>query len=483
MALIRNNLLQEELKTQRKNVRFQMIQMQHHLELAEYQKQHLMDSSVKLKLSGEFAEMKSLIEVEEKIAAKLIEEEESKATGQIDGVLEQLGSQLTQLKQYKEQLDSALANTGSMVFWKNIAELPVISLDASNLPKPIEIDGRKVELVEKVVVALKQALGRQMKCSLEQRVRQLEQAERNKSKPSPNQTPKTATDEEQDPQRNKSKPSPNQTPKTATDEEQDPRCTPDQMEPSQTTDGPEGKQAQKKRNKSKPSPNQTPKTATDKEQDPQKTKSRPSSSQNQPSSPYKEGGLRTSLPAMNLALSRAELMHYNSKITYDHRTAHKKLVINDRFTVLSLVEQPQSYPDQPERFINCSQVLGLQSFTNGRHYWEVSNDGGSFWAIGIACVGVDRRGSRSRLGRNVLSWCVESFGRKLSAWHGDREMVLNVQLPRVVGVFLDFAAGHVAFYSVSNVPMLLISYKTEFQSRVFPAFWLCSKDAKLTLVQ
>ncbi|XP_078063302.1 E3 ubiquitin/ISG15 ligase TRIM25-like isoform X5 [Mustelus asterias] len=460
MALIRNNLLQEELKTQRKNVRFQMIQMQHHLELAEYQKQHLMDSSVKLKLSGEFAEMKSLIEVEEKIAAKLIEEEESKATGQIDGVLEQLGSQLTQLKQYKEQLDSALANTGSMVFWKNIAELPVISLDASNLPKPIEIDGRKVELVEKVVVALKQALGRQMKCSLEQRVRQLEQAERNKSKPSPNQTPKTATDEEQDP-----------------------RCTPDQMEPSQTTDGPEGKQAQKKRNKSKPSPNQTPKTATDKEQDPQKTKSRPSSSQNQPSSPYKEGGLRTSLPAMNLALSRAELMHYNSKITYDHRTAHKKLVINDRFTVLSLVEQPQSYPDQPERFINCSQVLGLQSFTNGRHYWEVSNDGGSFWAIGIACVGVDRRGSRSRLGRNVLSWCVESFGRKLSAWHGDREMVLNVQLPRVVGVFLDFAAGHVAFYSVSNVPMLLISYKTEFQSRVFPAFWLCSKDAKLTLVQ
>ncbi|XP_078079058.1 E3 ubiquitin/ISG15 ligase TRIM25-like [Mustelus asterias] len=297
---------------------------------------------------------------------------------------------------------------------KNIAELPVISLDASNLPKPIEIDGRKVELVEKVVVALKQALGRQMKCSLEQRVRQLEQAERNKSKPSPNQTPKTATDEEQDPQ---------------------------------------------------------------------KTKSRPSSSQNQPSSPYKEGGLRTSLPALTLALSRAELMHYNSKITYDHRTAHKKLVINDRFTVLSLVEQPQSYPDQPERFINCSQVLGLQSFTNGRHYWEVSNDGGSFWAIGIACVGVDRRGSRSRLGRNVLSWCVESFGRKLSAWHGDREMVLNVQLPRVVGVFLDFAAGHVAFYSVSNVPMLLISYKTEFQSRVFPAFWLSSKDAKLTLVQ
>ncbi|XP_038633915.1 E3 ubiquitin/ISG15 ligase TRIM25 [Scyliorhinus canicula] len=176
-------------------------------------------------------------------------------------------------------------------------------------------------------------------------------------------------------------------------------------------------------------------------------------------------------------------MQCNSKVTLDHRTAHKKLVISDHYTTLCVADQLQSYPDQAERFFNCSQVLAMQSFSSGRHYWEVNNDGRSFWAVGVACIGMDRRGSRSRLGRNPLSWCVESFGPKLSAWHADREIVLNVQHPRVVGVFLDFHIGIVAFYSVTNAMMLLFGFKAEFQSRVLPAFWLSSNSTKLTLVQ
>ncbi|GCB82879.1 hypothetical protein scyTo_0023357, partial [Scyliorhinus torazame] len=42
----------------------------------------------------------------------------------------------------------------------------------------------------------------------------------------------------------------------------------------------------------------------------------------------------------------------NSKVTLDHRTAHKKLVISDHYTTLGVADQPQSYPDQAERFFN-----------------------------------------------------------------------------------------------------------------------------------
>ncbi|XP_041072920.1 E3 ubiquitin/ISG15 ligase TRIM25 isoform X2 [Carcharodon carcharias] len=437
----------EDLKAQQKDMQFQIIQMQHHLELVQYQKQHLTDSSEKQRssLSSEFNNMKSLIEKEEKIATNLIEEEENRANSQIVAVLDQVSTQLTKLKEYKEQLDSVLAHTGSMVFWKNIAELPVIPLDMGTPPEPIELDSRKMELIGKVVSTLKQALVRQLRCSLQQRMQQLEQA----GYPPDPVEPSSANDPEL----------------------------------SETTNSPEGKQVRKKKNKSNPSPDQTQRLAADNIQGQKKPKPKQPPNPIKAPAPPKEGDSRLPLNTKAISQTRQELMQYNSRVTFDHRTAHKKLVIADRYTTLSVADQPQSYPDLPERFFNCSQVLGLQSFTNGRHYWEVNNDGSSFWAIGIAYSGMDRRGSRSRLGRNLLSWCVESFGQKLSFWHGDQETVLSVQRPRVVGVFLDFEAGIVAFYSVTNAIVLLFGFKTVFQGRVHPAFWLSSSGTKLTLVQ
>lgn len=150
---------------------------------------------------------------------------------------------------------------------------------------------------------------------------------------------------------------------------------------------------------------------------------------------------------------------------------------------MSVSDQPQVYPDLPERFFNCCQVLGLQWFANGRRYWEVGIQGNSFWAIGVACAGIDRSGSSSRLGRNPLSWCVESFGQKLSAWHGGQQAVLHTPVPRVVGVYLDFEAGEVAFFSVGAAMLLLFRFRAQLRGQIFPAFWLCSSGTKLTLGQ
>ncbi|GCC20279.1 hypothetical protein chiPu_0021333 [Chiloscyllium punctatum] len=131
----------------------------------------------KLSLSSEFNEMKTLIEEEEKIAAKLIEEEENKAASQVADALDQINTQLDKLKEYKEQLDSLLSHTGSMHFWKSIGELPAISLKACTPPNPAEVNVRKVELVQKVVSALKQVLVRELKAPLQQRINQVDRAD------------------------------------------------------------------------------------------------------------------------------------------------------------------------------------------------------------------------------------------------------------------------------------------------------------------
>uniref|UniRef100_UPI00398F8A39 E3 ubiquitin/ISG15 ligase TRIM25-like isoform X2 n=1 Tax=Pristiophorus japonicus TaxID=55135 RepID=UPI00398F8A39 len=452
---------EEELKAQRKNVGFQIIQLQHSLELVQYQKQHVTDSSVKQKSSicCDFNDMKTMIEEEEKIAAQLIEAEESKASGELLGVLDQITAQLEQLKQYKEQLDTVLTHSGGMAFWKNIDELPEISLDTHTSPKQIEVDARKVELVGKVVSALKQILVRKLKPPLEQRVQQLKNAG-----PPPGPTEPTSAND---------------------------------SESSQTSNPVEGKQVKKRKAKSKPSADQRQVSCPDQSASLHKAKSKPSADQRQVSSPDQSASL---LKLLDLGLPlprqvkplfiqaappriRQDFMQYNCRVTFNQRTAHKKLALSERYSSLSMSEQPQVYADLPERFFNCSQVLGLQSFGNGRRYWEVTTNGSSFWAVGLAGPGLERCGSRSRLGRNTLSWCVESFGQKLSAWHAEREVPINAPQPRVIGVYLDWEAGFVAFYSVGSLMLLLHSFRAQFQGQLFPAFWLGSSTTKLNLAQ
>ncbi|XP_060700634.1 E3 ubiquitin/ISG15 ligase TRIM25 isoform X2 [Hemiscyllium ocellatum] len=452
-----------DLKTQRKNLQYQIIQLQHHLELVRYKKQHLTDSSMKqkLSLSSEFNEMKTLIEKEEKIAAKLIEEEENKAASQVADAVDQINTQLEKLKEYKEQLDSLLSHTGSMHFWKNIAELPAISLKACTPPSPVEVNVRKVELVQKVVSELKQVLVRELKAPLQQRINQVDRAEKTKLKALAN------PDQMMDTKKTKAKASnsPDQEPSAGQPNEEsspsDPLEPPSANEPKsfQTANPPEGKQARKKTAKTKAS-----------------------NSQKHGSGAVQPEEYKKLYNVATLPLTRSDLLQYKSKITFDHRTAHKKLLVRNDYTHLSVADQLQPYPDHPGRFVSCVQVLGLQSFSSGCHYWEVDNEGSNFWAIGLAYVGLERQGSRSRLGRGPLSWCLESFGQKLSVWHRGQEAILHVSQPRIIGIHLNYNQGIVAFYSVTD-SMRLFYYEVGFQGRVFPAFWLGNIGTTLSLVQ
>ncbi|XP_059509556.1 E3 ubiquitin/ISG15 ligase TRIM25 isoform X2 [Stegostoma tigrinum] len=461
------------LNYQRQSLQYQIIQLQHHLELMQYKKQHLTDSTVKQKsaLSSEFNEIKTLIQEEEKIAAKLIEEEENKAASQVADALDQINTQLDKLKEYKEQVDSLLSHTGSMHFWKSIAKLPAISLKACTPPDPAGVDVRKVELVTKVASALKQVLIRKLKCPLQQRMCQVEQAEKTKAKASNNPDQGSATDQQ--------------------DTESSPQ-RPQDTKPDQASNPAEGKHAKKKKTKAKVANNPDQGSATDQGKEEnfnnfssyatETTKAKASNSQKSALGAEQQEEYRKPLPVI-LPASRYELLQCKSKVTFDHRTAHKKLLIRDDYTRLCVAEQLQPYPDLPTRFINCAQVLGLQNFSNGCHYWEVNNEDSTLWAIGLACIGMDRKGGRSRLGRNPLSWCLERFGQKLSVWHRDQEAVLYVSPPRVVGVYLNCNQGIMAFYSVADSVTQLFHFKVEFQSRVYPAFWLGSSGTTLSLVQ
>ncbi|XP_030064235.1 E3 ubiquitin/ISG15 ligase TRIM25 [Microcaecilia unicolor] len=182
--------------------------------------------------------------------------------------------------------------------------------------------------------------------------------------------------------------------------------------------------------------------------------------------------------------SRQELIQYAEKLCVDINTAHKRVVLSDNCTRISVTDTPQNYSDNPQRFTHCSQVLCQQGFFQGIHYWEIDIQSSTFCGIGIAYKNIDRKGTDSRLGRNRVSWCIEWFNAKLSAWHNDVEEILPNPNPSKVGVLVNCDEGSVIFYSVSKKKIsLLYKFQAQFTQSVYPAFWVFSSNTTLSLCQ
>ncbi|XP_033896976.2 E3 ubiquitin/ISG15 ligase TRIM25-like isoform X3 [Acipenser ruthenus] len=179
--------------------------------------------------------------------------------------------------------------------------------------------------------------------------------------------------------------------------------------------------------------------------------------------------------------NRQDLLQYAFVLTLDARTAHKRIVISDNFTKASVSDELMTYPDSPARFTVCSQVLCSKGFSRGRHYWEVKMTSSNFCAIGVASGSIERKGPTSKLGRNKESWCIEWFNVKLSAWHDQRETVLENPSSSRVGVLLDCDGGSLTFYSISDRVYPIHTFSCHFPEAVYPAFWLFSSGTAVSL--
>ncbi|CAK6969845.1 E3 ubiquitin/ISG15 ligase TRIM25-like [Scomber scombrus] len=181
------------------------------------------------------------------------------------------------------------------------------------------------------------------------------------------------------------------------------------------------------------------------------------------------------------AEKRSELLKYASVLTLDPKTAHKRISLSDGFTKASVSDEHVNYPECPDRFAVCSQVLASKGFSRGRHYWEVRLSSNNFIGIGLAYGSIDRKGPTSRLGRNNQSWCVEWFNVKLSAWYNSSETVLLNSSPKRVGVLLDCEDGTATFYNVADRAYPFHSFVFPFAEAVYPAFWIFSSGSSISL--
>ncbi|XP_069779358.1 uncharacterized protein [Narcine bancroftii] len=168
------------------------------------------------------------------------------------------------------------------------------------------------------------------------------------------------------------------------------------------------------------------------------------------------------------------------QLSFNPNTAHRYLTLSKDGRRVSH-RAAQKYPVHKERFEKEWQVLCCESFEVGQHYWELQFS--SQWAyLGVAYGKINRRGPSALIGRNSVSWCVQLFSKSFSAWHADQEVKLPSAEYERVGVYLDCAAGTLAFYGITNTMNLIHTFHSVFTQPLYPAVWV-GEDVIATLCQ
>ncbi|XP_076616906.1 NACHT, LRR and PYD domains-containing protein 3-like [Chaetodon auriga] len=172
---------------------------------------------------------------------------------------------------------------------------------------------------------------------------------------------------------------------------------------------------------------------------------------------------------------------YTKKLTLDPNTAHRDLSLSEgNRKARRWTKQPCL--DHPDRFDFWTQVLCREGLT-GRCYWEIEWSGRAF--IGVAYRRMCRKGegNDSWLGKNDSSWGLNCNKDVYKTWHnGMNTAVSGPPSSNKVGVYLDWAAGTLSFFSVScSTLTLLHTFHTTFTEPVYPGFWLGWVDSTMYL--
>ncbi|XP_058624624.1 protein NLRC3-like isoform X2 [Onychostoma macrolepis] len=176
------------------------------------------------------------------------------------------------------------------------------------------------------------------------------------------------------------------------------------------------------------------------------------------------------------------LRKYAYDFTLDMNTVNAKLILSEENRKVTRVEDSQPYPDHPERFVEWCQILSRESLT-GRCYWEAEWSGWSY--ISVTYKGISRtEGNNSWFGYNDKSWSLNCSKKGFTVWHNSK----RTEIPRSsssnrVGVYLDWSAGNLSFYSVSDTHTLthVHTFNTTFTEPLYAGFGVF--DSSLTLCQ
>ncbi|XP_042252207.1 zinc finger protein RFP-like [Thunnus maccoyii] len=178
-------------------------------------------------------------------------------------------------------------------------------------------------------------------------------------------------------------------------------------------------------------------------------------------------------------LVEAELkrvQQYAVDVTLDPDTAHPDLILSDDGKQVNDSDVEKNLPDNPKRFSDCPGVLGKQSFSSGRFYFEVQVKEKTKWDLGVARESINRKGKITLCPQNGYWTIVMRNGNEYEAVNYPPVILsLKSQLQKV-GVFVDYEEGLVSFYDVDAAALIYSFTGCSFTEKLYPYFSPCYND-------
>ncbi|KAM6893999.1 NLR family CARD domain-containing protein 3-like [Xenentodon cancila] len=170
---------------------------------------------------------------------------------------------------------------------------------------------------------------------------------------------------------------------------------------------------------------------------------------------------------------RPGLRRYSCQLSIDTNTVNKHIKLSDNNRKMRCVKEDQSYPDHPDRFDFCRQLLCREVLT-GRCYWEVQRSGDVYISVSYGRIRRKGNSGDSVFGVNDHSWSLEcSDDGRYSVWHNNRvtSSYSSSSVSDRVAVYVDVPAGTLSFYSVTSDRLIhLHTFNTTFTEPLYPGF-------------
>ncbi|XP_027462282.1 E3 ubiquitin-protein ligase TRIM58 isoform X2 [Zalophus californianus] len=169
---------------------------------------------------------------------------------------------------------------------------------------------------------------------------------------------------------------------------------------------------------------------------------------------------------------REMLRKFQVDVKLDPVTAHPSLLLTADLRSVQDGELWRDLPNNPERFDTWPCILGLQNFSSGRHYWEVIVGERAEWGLGVCQETVPRKGETTPSPENGVwaMWLLK--GNEYMVLASPSVPLLHLERPHCIGIFLDYEAGEISFYNITN-GSYIYTFNQLFSGILRPYFFIC----------
>ena len=152
------------------------------------------------------------------------------------------------------------------------------------------------------------------------------------------------------------------------------------------------------------------------------------------------------------------------------------LLLSEEGKRVSWQERCQDLPSSPQRFTSIPCVLGQLHIISGRYSWEVEVGNACSWDLGVCRDNVTRKGRVTVSPKNGF-WAIRFYEGEYWALTSPETHLILREKPFIVRVFLDYEAGDVSFYNMTDGSHIFTFPQNTFYGILRPLFRIWSSES------